>query len=76
MDNEEKEYPFITECQSCFMVFETTEERKYKCDYCEIRLTMGSLELLKRKISVLEHIAVRRFPQILKHLLEHVELKE
>lgn len=66
-------------CPSCFLRWHITsnEEKEYDtektCDFC--LKNPNSLELLLRQFDILEETRVSDFPKVLRHLLQHIDLR-
>lgn len=80
------------ECPCCFLIFEEEHEidelisytPEKMCEYCKLKpwlmvdnlLNAHSLQLLKRRMEVLDKTRLHRFPTIIKHLFEHIVLED
>lgn len=70
----------ICECSRCFItwaqILEKEKSDKILCEFCQKNLEMTSKQLLLRRISVLEKTYASRFPELIKHLILHLKLKD
>lgn len=82
MSEKETEKVYMS-CKSCFKYWTQevpiseshNETREGLCDYCMDK-TFSSLELLKRRLDVLDQAVIYKFPEFIRHLVKHLDLRE
>lgn len=67
----------LRECINCFIVCQTQNSSPFNflCEYCLKHPEMTSFQYLLRKIDVMDNMYAFRFPDLLKHLVRHLDLK-
>lgn len=78
--NKKNGFPQNFRCPSCFLIWDEKgwDDQIYTnklCTFCEISDIKG-IELIERRLDVLDRSHMRDFPETIKHMAKHIPWKE